>query len=165
VQLRLDSTLHPVGERVIIHDLSTTGFSFQTSVDLAVGQALEVSLPEVGGTGAVVVRRDASLFACAFNKPISQAAVSAALLRSGLGTARASLNGAEGRVQAKTGGRISARSFFSVLGVAGPFVAGSAYLIRTGQWTTLTISAAILIFALVILVRWGCWALNNEKLW
>ena len=54
----------------------------ETSAELAVGEPLEVDIPEAGASQAVVVWGNGRLFGCEFQTPIPPAAVSAALLRS-----------------------------------------------------------------------------------
>lgn len=68
--------------RVVINNLSETGISFETSLSLALGDILEIGLPEVGSVDARVVWTDGNAFGCQFLSPISKAAVSAALLLS-----------------------------------------------------------------------------------
>lgn len=78
--LSLQSTLVD-GEEVIIHDISNTGLLLETTALLTERQALDVELPEVGIVQANVVWRSSRFVGCRFAKPVSQAAVSAALLR------------------------------------------------------------------------------------
>lgn len=68
----------PVG----IHDLSTSGMLIETSVDLAVGEAIEIELPRTGPQTAKVMWTSGRFYGCRFVEPIPPAAVSAALLRS-----------------------------------------------------------------------------------
>jgi hypothetical protein len=79
--LTLGSVLNDSGTSVIIHDLSVTGLSLETSDSLGVGERLLVDLPLRGATGATVVWRDGSLFGCEFEETVSPDAISAALLR------------------------------------------------------------------------------------
>ena len=69
------------GEEVIIHDISHTGLLLETTALLTERQALDVDLPEVGIVQANVVWRSSRFVGCRFATPVSQAAVSAALLR------------------------------------------------------------------------------------
>ena len=82
--LRLEAHVAgPVGTSGIqVHNLSQTGMLVEGDAAAAVGTTLEVELP--GGTThcAQVVWSDAGLFGCRFNQPLSQAQLSAALLRS-----------------------------------------------------------------------------------
>ena len=80
--LSLGATLHSSGEEVVIHDLSASGLLVETTAGLAVFDDLEVELPEVGFTPAVVVWNSGPFYGCQFREPISQAAISAAVLRS-----------------------------------------------------------------------------------
>lgn len=68
--------------RVIIHDLSLTGLLIETSASLTVGERLRVQFPEAGTIEARLVWASGRLFGCEFQKPISKATLSAALLRS-----------------------------------------------------------------------------------
>ena len=79
--LHLQSTLVDGGEEVIIHDISHTGLLLETPALLTERQALDVDLPEVGIVQANVVWRSSRFVGCRFASPVSQAAVSAALLR------------------------------------------------------------------------------------
>lgn len=67
---------------VLIHNLSLTGFLIETDTDIALGDTIEVDMPEAGPTMAEVVWKDGSFHGCEFDRPISLGAVSAALLRS-----------------------------------------------------------------------------------
>lgn len=68
--------------QVIIHDLSEDGLLLESPVELEQGEAIEVILPEAGSAQATVAWSSGRYFGCRFHKPISTAAVSAALLRS-----------------------------------------------------------------------------------
>lgn len=67
---------------VIIHDLSEDGLLIETSSPLAIGEVLDVVLPEAGSSQAEVAWTSGKFFGCKFRKPIATAAVSATLLRS-----------------------------------------------------------------------------------
>ena len=54
----------------------------ETAAELDVFDALEIELPEAGFTAAVVVWTSGRFYGCQFKNRISQAAISAALLRS-----------------------------------------------------------------------------------
>lgn len=81
--LRLEAqAATPTGENGIqIHNLSRTGMLVQSSADVPVGTGIEVEMPGGIRHRAEVVWRDAHLFGCRFEKPLSQATLSAALLR------------------------------------------------------------------------------------
>ncbi len=66
--------------RAVIRDLSERGLLVETTADLAVGETIQVDLPEAGPSMARVVWTKGSLFGCEFVNPVSKAAVSAALL-------------------------------------------------------------------------------------
>lgn len=80
-KLSLGSSLTESGDQVVIHDLSAGGMLIQTSASLKKAERLEIDLPEVGATTARVVWSSGAFFGCEFEKPISRAALSAALLR------------------------------------------------------------------------------------
>lgn len=67
---------------VLIRNLSTTGMLLEAAAKLAVGQKITIDLPQIGHALAEVVWAGEDLFGCAFARPLSEAAVSAALLRS-----------------------------------------------------------------------------------
>jgi len=68
--------------RVVIHDLSEQGMLLESRVALAVGEKLDLVIPEAGSATASIVWSSGHYFGCKFDKPLSNAAVSAALLRS-----------------------------------------------------------------------------------
>ena len=80
-QLRLDATLPETGDEAVIHDLSTTGILIETKGDLATFEQLQLELPEAGMVVATVLWNSGQYYGCEFHKPISRAAISAALLR------------------------------------------------------------------------------------
>lgn len=66
---------------VLIQDLSHTGLLIETDAELEVNEIFLVDLPEAGATEARIVRKEGSVFGCEFLTPISQAALSAAILQ------------------------------------------------------------------------------------
>lgn len=70
-----------VGSSAIIYNLSRGGMLIDSELELAVGDKLSVVLPEAGPVTAKVVWRHGSIAGCEFTKAISQAAMSAAILR------------------------------------------------------------------------------------
>lgn len=66
---------------IVIHELSLTGLLIETGEPLAPFDSVEIELPEVGMTQAVVVWKSGRYFGCEFAEPVTQAAISAALLR------------------------------------------------------------------------------------
>lgn len=64
-----------------IHNLSERGLLIESATDLAIGEMIEVALPEAGACEARVIWSDGSFFGCEFLRPVPRAAVSAALLR------------------------------------------------------------------------------------
>lgn len=81
--LRLEArAATPTGEGGIqIHNLSRTGMLAESAAALPVGTGIEVEMAGGARHRAEVVWRDADLFGCRFTKPLSQATLSAALLR------------------------------------------------------------------------------------
>lgn len=81
--LRLEArAATPKGEDGIqIHNLSRTGMLAESAAALPVGTGIEVEMAGGARHRAEVVWRDADLFGCRFTKPLSQATLSAALLR------------------------------------------------------------------------------------
>lgn len=86
INLRLSAdTPASTGVPVVIHDLSVFGILIETRPELAVGTTLDIELPEAGSQSAKVIWRRAGLIGCEFEQPISNASLSAALLRSNFG--------------------------------------------------------------------------------
>lgn len=81
-RLSLDLSLETTGRQVSIHDISMTGMLIETDAGLAPFDDLEIDLPEVGITQAVVVWNSGKFFGCEFKEPLSRAGLSAAVLRS-----------------------------------------------------------------------------------
>jgi hypothetical protein len=81
-RLSLGSSLRSTGEEVTIHDISAGGMLIETAAELEPFDALEIELPEVGITPALVVWNSGRYFGCEFKQKLSTGAVSAALLRS-----------------------------------------------------------------------------------
>jgi len=67
---------------VLIHNLSATGLLIECASQLAVGDEILVELPEAAASTAKVVWASGHFFGCAFDRPLSPAALSAAQLRS-----------------------------------------------------------------------------------
>ena len=68
--------------KALIHDLSENGLMIETSAELNPGDSLFVDLPFVGMIEARVAWQKNSTYGCEFREAVSQATVSAALLRS-----------------------------------------------------------------------------------
>lgn len=88
-RLRLGSVSTSLKEDVLIHDISSTGLLLETGAELEAFDTLDVELPEVGPTEAVVVWTSGRYFGCQFAESIPKAVVSASLLRSPAGDASA----------------------------------------------------------------------------
>ncbi len=67
---------------VIVLDISTAGLLLQTGGELGVDETIELELPGSPAVSAIVKWAKGGLFGCAFVEPVSDAFVSAALLRS-----------------------------------------------------------------------------------
>jgi PilZ domain len=70
------------GDWVTVRDISLTGLLLETSSAMAVGARFELELPRAGAITAVVVWSSGTFYGCEFDQPISQAALSAAVLQS-----------------------------------------------------------------------------------
>ena len=81
-QLKLVATLSETGDEAVIHDLSATGILVETTADLATFEQLQLDLPEAGPVVATVMWNSGQYYGCEFHRPIPQAAISAAQLRS-----------------------------------------------------------------------------------
>lgn len=66
---------------VLVHDLSETGVLIETQVRLTPGEFLEIDIQEAGTAAATVVWSSGHFFGCEFEKRLTKAAVSAAILR------------------------------------------------------------------------------------
>lgn len=66
---------------VIVHELSQTGFLLETAAPLGVGDALQLCLPQEEGIAARVVWSCGQHYGCEFQRRLSTAALSAALLK------------------------------------------------------------------------------------
>jgi hypothetical protein len=62
-------------------DLSETGLMLETEIPLALGDEIEVDMPDAVTGCALVVWQEGNYAGCAFRSPIATASVSAALLR------------------------------------------------------------------------------------
>lgn len=84
IELGFDAVERRGKTRVLILDLSRTGMRIQTSAMLEVGESLELVIPEAGPVSVTIVRAvpdtSGNEFGCEFDEPITEAAVSAALL-------------------------------------------------------------------------------------
>ena len=69
-------------EQVLIHNMSTSGLLFETTLTLTLGDQIEIDLPEVGTTSAEIAWRSDNYYGCEFTSPVLPAAVSASRLRS-----------------------------------------------------------------------------------
>jgi hypothetical protein len=67
---------------ILIHNLSSTGMLLETPIELAGNDGIDVDIPEVGTVRANIVWSSESFYGCQFERPMSRAAVSAAMLRS-----------------------------------------------------------------------------------
>ena len=67
---------------VVVHDLSVTGLLIEAPIDLSIGDRFTLELPGPGAVEAVVMWKSGQYFGCEFVRPIPNAALSAAALRS-----------------------------------------------------------------------------------
>ena len=67
---------------VQVHNISATGLLLECAAALEAGETIEIDLPQAGPTPARIVWASGTLFGCQFDAPISDAALSAARLRS-----------------------------------------------------------------------------------
>ena len=82
--LRLEvGTTSPSQEGIptLIRNLSESGLLLETKARLSQGETVAVDLPEAGVTIAEVIWSDGGFYGCEFIRPVTKAAVSAALLR------------------------------------------------------------------------------------
>ena len=82
VRLRVSGGASGDASDVFIHNLSSTGLLLESASQLAVGDEILVELPEASASNAKVVWASGRFYGCAFDRPLSAAAVSAAPLRS-----------------------------------------------------------------------------------
>ncbi|MCT2398931.1 helix-turn-helix domain-containing protein [Novosphingobium mangrovi (ex Huang et al. 2023)] len=68
--------------RVLVHNVSETGLLLETHEELEIGESIDLHLPEAGTVRARIVWASGRLYGCAFDAPLSPAALSAAQLRS-----------------------------------------------------------------------------------
>ena len=82
--LQLDVPAHSLSRAVqaVIHNLSVSGLLLEGTAHLQVGETLEIDLPNAGPTPALVKWMRGDFAGCEFVAPVSQAAISAALLKS-----------------------------------------------------------------------------------
>lgn len=82
-RLRLDARMATMEGRggVQVHNLSRTGLLIESTADVPVGSQIEVELPDGQAHAAEVVWTDEVLIGCRFVRTLSQASLSAALLR------------------------------------------------------------------------------------
>jgi len=66
--------------RGVIHELSRTGFLLEADAQLAPGESLQLALPETGKISSRVIWNCGLHYGCEFERPLSPAAVSAAML-------------------------------------------------------------------------------------
>lgn len=84
LRLDVDSAAGDRQSRAIVRNLSETGLLLESETVLAVGEELLVELPQAGAVPARVVWARRPFFGCEFVRPVSRAAISAALLKSPL---------------------------------------------------------------------------------
>lgn len=170
-RLSLGSVIGAGQTDVLIQNISTTGLLFEADAVLAVGDTFEVLLPNmVSASVAQIVWRDGSLFGCEFETSLSQAAISAALLRSvplmDLEDQRRQVEAklADARGDSPATGRDSSARWLKPLAVAALIFACLGYLLTTASMFTLIVLAGSLALICVLLVACCTWALNNTPM-
>lgn len=78
VNLAIDAS----SARVLVHDLSTTGLRMQTETALSIGDVVSIEFPDIPPIDAHIVHGAHGIYGCEFVTPISQAVLSAAVLKS-----------------------------------------------------------------------------------
>lgn len=81
----LGATANGDSTSVTVHNISQSGLLLETEAELAVGEAIELDLPEAGVVAARIAWIGGSFAGCEFTGQISAAALSAAQLRGGSG--------------------------------------------------------------------------------
>jgi len=81
LRLVTDTVSAGVGNSAIIYNLSPGGMLVDCQLELGAGDFITLRLPEAGTVTAKVVWRYGSIAGCEFLQPISQAAMSACILR------------------------------------------------------------------------------------
>ena len=82
VRVNVNLAVETGSARVLVHDLSTTGLRIQTEADLSIGDTVSIEFPDIPPIEAYIVHGTRGIYGCEFVTPISQAAVSAAVLKS-----------------------------------------------------------------------------------
>ena len=70
---------------VLVHNISSTGLLLESKVELAIGDGIEIGLPNAGASWAKVIWASGPIYGCQFDTPISPATLSAAQLRGAVG--------------------------------------------------------------------------------
>lgn len=79
--LSLTAKVAGANRTLVLRDLSRTGFLAEALPRLELGETVEIDLPDRGPQRSLVVWTGDTLAGCTFATPISQAALSSALLR------------------------------------------------------------------------------------
>ena len=82
LQLEVEAGSVEDAQPATVLNLSQTGLLLDTGAKLVTGDRLEVALPEIGATPAIVMWSRGGRHGCSFVTPIPRAVVSAAMLRS-----------------------------------------------------------------------------------
>ena len=82
LRLRVEASAAEDSAEALIHNLSEEGLLLETAISLQIGDRVGVELPRSRGATAVVMWTRDSLYGCKFEREISRATVSAALLLS-----------------------------------------------------------------------------------
>lgn len=149
--LSLGSSLLPCFSEVTIHDLSLTGMRLETSADLAVGDTIEVQLPQASAIRATIVWHDGVQYGCEFDTPIPDAAVSAALLRSTPLPPTAATEAPPARGRSRRWARLAVSAA----------VVGIGYLVVSAGLPPLVVGLILAGLALALLAAWCVWVLDH----
>ena len=82
LRLRVEASAAQDSAEALIHNLSEEGLLLETAISLQVGNRVDVELPRSRGATAIVMWTRDNLYGCKFQREISRATVSAALLLS-----------------------------------------------------------------------------------
>lgn len=145
------------GDAAVVHDISTEGLLFETEGDLR-GDQIQVHLPDIPPAPARIVWTLGRFYGCEFEQPITNASVSAALLR---GEPKAA-NDIATRDHAQYR---QPRSFGAWIAAA-IALGGAAALVATGHIVALLViglSAIVIVGLLAAILLWSLDSTRNLK--
>lgn len=80
LQLHVQATAANRSASAVVHNLSSSGLLIEAAGSLAMGDVIDVIIPEAGHAQAEVVWHSGNFYGCEFVAPLSKAALSAAVL-------------------------------------------------------------------------------------